>query len=127
MRTLKSIVSALPHDRMIGIDPNRDAHVITFVSRSQPRACRLVDQPRHHSMFDRCTTDDHALDHGPVTEHAGDKCLNEAWREPESRPKPAHRRVEAARRALAQASTGPRCFFDGGIGAASTLIMSEGR
>jgi len=114
------------HKRMIGIDPNRDARVITFVS-PQPRACRLVDQPRHHSMFDRCTTDDHALDHEPVTEHAGDKCLRRPGAEPESRPRPAHRRVEAARRALTQASTGPRCFFDGGIGAASTLIMSEGR
>ena len=115
------------HNHMIGIDPSRDARVITFVSRSQPRACRLVDQPRHHSMFDRCTTDDHALDHEPVTEHAGDKCLRRPGAEPESRPKPAYRRVEAARRALTQASTGPRCFFDGGISAASTLIMSEGR
>jgi hypothetical protein len=98
-------------DRMIGIDPNRDARVITFVSRSQPRACRLVDQPRHRSRFDRCTTDDHALDREPVTERAGDKCLTRPGEEPESRPKPAHRRVGAARRALTQASTGPRSIW----------------
>ena len=104
MRTLEIDHVRAAHDRMIGMDPNRDARVITFVSRSQPRACRLVDQPRHHSMFDRCTTDDHALD-----------------------PKPAHGRVEAARRALTQASTGSRCFFDCGIGAASALSMSAAR
>jgi hypothetical protein len=103
-------------DRMIGIDPNRDARVITFVSRSQPRACRLVDQLRHRSRFDRCTTDDHPLGREPVTERAGDKCLTRPGAEPESRPKPAHRRVEAARIALTQASTGPRCSFEGGIG-----------
>jgi hypothetical protein len=82
--------------------------VITFVSRSQPRACRLVDQPRHRSRFDRCTMDDHALDREPVTESAGDKCLTRPGAEPESRPKPARWRVEAARRALTHASTGPR-------------------
>ena len=96
MRTLEIDRVRAAHDRMIGIDPNRDARVITFVSRSQPRACRLVDQPRHHSMFDRCTTDDHALDHEPVTEHAGDKCLTRPGAEPESRPKPARWRVSNA-------------------------------
>ena len=62
------------HGRMIGTDPNRDASVITFVSRSEPRACRLVDQPQHHSRFDRGTEDDHALGRKPVTQRAGDKC-----------------------------------------------------
>ena len=80
MRTLEIDHVRAAHDRMIGMDPNRDARVITFVSRSQPRACRLVDQPRHHSMFDRCTTDDHARDRKPVTQRAGDKCLSEARR-----------------------------------------------
>jgi len=98
------------HDRMIGIDPNRDARVITFVSRSKPRECHLVDQPRYRSRFDRCTTDDHALDREPVTERAGDKCLARPGAEPESRPKPAHRAGRATRRALTQASTGRRCF-----------------
>jgi hypothetical protein len=111
MRTLEVDRVRAAHDRMIGIDPNRDARVITFVSRSQPRACRLVDQPRHHLMFDRCTTDDHALDHEPVTERAGDKCLTRPGAEPASRPKPARRRVEAARRALTPASTGPRSIW----------------
>ena len=77
------------HDRMIGIDPSRDARVITFVSRPQPRACHLTDRPRQHSMFDRCTTDDHALDREQVTERAGDKCLSRPGAEPASRPKPA--------------------------------------
>jgi hypothetical protein len=99
------------HDRMIGIDPNRDARVITFVSRSQPCACRLVDQLRRHSMFDRCTTDDHALDREPVTERAGDKCLTRPGAEPASRPKPAHRAGRATRRALTPASTGPRSIW----------------
>ena len=63
------------HDRMIGTDPNRDVSVITFVSRSQPRACRLADRPQLHSRFDRSTEDDHALDRDPVTQRAGDKCL----------------------------------------------------
>lgn len=111
MRTLEIDRVRAAHDRMIGIDPNRDAHVITFVSRSQPRACRLVDQPRHHSMFDCCTTDDHALDREPVSERAGDKCFTTAGAAPESRPKPARWRVEAARRALTQASTGPRSIW----------------
>lgn len=62
------------HDRMIGTDPNRDASVITFVSRSEPRACRLVEQPQHHTRFDRDTEDDHALGRKPVTQRAGDKC-----------------------------------------------------
>ena len=44
------------HDRRIRIDPNRDARVVTFVSRPQPRACRLLDPPQHHPMFDRCAT-----------------------------------------------------------------------
>ena len=62
------------HDRMIGTDPNRDASVITFVARSQPRACRLVDRPQHHSRFDRGTEDGHALGRKLVTQRAGDKC-----------------------------------------------------
>ena len=72
MRALEIDRVRAAHDRMIGIDPNRDARVITFVSRPQLRARRLVDQPRHHSMFDPCMTDDHALDREPVTERAGD-------------------------------------------------------
>ena len=44
------------HDRMIGIDPNRDARAVTVVTRPQPRACRLFDPPQHHPMFDRCAT-----------------------------------------------------------------------
>ena len=107
MRTPEIDRVGAAHDRMIGIDPNRDARVITFVSRSQPRACRLIDQPRHRLMFDCCTTDDRALDHEPVTERAGDKCLTTPGAEPESRPKPAHRAGRATRRALTQASTGP--------------------
>jgi len=79
MRTLEIDRVLAAHGRMIGIDPNRDARVITFVSRSQPRACRLVDQPRHHSMFDCCTTDDHA---GSQTSHSACRrqMLNKARR-----------------------------------------------
>ena len=102
------------HRRMIGIDPDRDACAVTVVTRPQPRACRLSDPPQHHPMFERCTTDDHAPDREAVTERAGDKCMDEPGAQPESRPKPAHRRVEVARRALTQASTGPRSFCDGG-------------
>ena len=94
MRTLEIDRVRAAHDRMIGIDPNRDARVITFVSRPQPRACRFVDQPRHHSMFDRCTTDGHALDHQRVTARAGDKRLTRLGAEPESRPEPARWRVK---------------------------------
>ena len=107
MRTLEIDRVRAAHDRMIGIDPNRDARVITFVSRSQPRACRLVDQSRHHSMFDCCATDDRALDHEPVTEHAGDKRLTTPGAEPESRPKPAHRAGRATRRAFAPVTFRP--------------------
>ena len=115
------------HDRMIGIDPNRDARVITFVSPSQPRACRLVDQPRHNSMFDRCTTDDHALDHEPVTGRAGDKCLTRPGAKPESRPKPARAGRSSAQSLDAGEHRTTLHWATAGTCTASTSMMSTAR
>ena len=116
------------HDRMIGIDPNRGAHMITFVSRSQPRACRLVDQPRHHSMFDCCTTDDHARDREPVTQRAGDKCLTRPGAEPESRPKPRPRAGRSSAQSLDAGEHRTTLHWaTAGMCTASTSMMSTAR
>ena len=54
MRALEIDRVRAAHDRMIGIDPDRDARAVTVVTRPRPRACRLLDPPQHHPMFDRC-------------------------------------------------------------------------
>lgn len=62
------------HDDVIRTDPDRDARVVTSVTRLQPRACRDTDRPQHDPWLDRSAPDDHASDRETVTEGAGGKC-----------------------------------------------------
>jgi len=60
---------------VIGTDPDRDARVVTSVTRLQPRACRFADRPQDDPLLDRCTIDDHASAREAVTESAGGNCM----------------------------------------------------
>ena len=61
------------HGRMLGINPDRDAPVVTSVTPLQPRACRFADRPQHNPRFGLSTTNDHGSDREVVTENAGGK------------------------------------------------------
>ena len=61
------------HGDVIGIDPDRDARVVTSVTQRQPRACRFADRAQHNPRFGLSATDDHGSDREAVTENAGGK------------------------------------------------------
>ena len=63
------------HDDVIGSDPDRDALVVTPVTRLQSRACLFADRPQHNPRLGLSPTDDHGSDREAVTENAGGKSM----------------------------------------------------